>query len=315
MNEIKRWTGSEDETNVVISKPKILRNFIWFPILAYVIVMIGALPASITEVIVNAVKPLSPVQNLVFFSLGMGFGLTSLIIFTIVKWREKRPLTALGFLKKDALKNYSIGFCIGILMMGSTCLIIMVFGGLKLNYNAANTGMAFLPTILFTLIGWTIQGSTEEILTRGWMLPQLTERYNFLFSTLVTSIFFMALHLGNNSMSVMPIINLILFAVFAALYAAYTGNIWGICGFHVSWNWMQGNLLGIEVSGSNVPGGSLVSLQAQGNELVSGGSFGVEGSIIATLIFGLASFLLAMKLMGQYKKLRNVRVYHPTAEV
>lgn len=289
-------------------KKKVLRNFVWFPILAYIVLLAGSIPAGIVDISSDSLN-LSALSKFVFVDLALGFAGISLLVFAIVKFREKRTLADIGLTKKNALKDYFKGFVVGMLMMGLATGVIYLLGGMKLELTAANVGLAMIPSVLFTLIGWTIQGSTEEILTRGWMLPQLSERYNFYVGILVTSVFFMAFHLGNNSISLMPVLNLTLFAVFAALYAAKAKNIWGICGFHVSWNWMQGNLLGIEVSGSSVPGGSLIKLQGVGNELISGGGFGVEGSIISSIVFAVAIVYLIIQLRKERSDLSKVGVY------
>lgn len=171
---------------------------------------------------------------------------------------------------------------------------------MELVIKSPNTGVKVLPSVLIILFGWIIQGGTEEILTRGWMLPLLGRRYNVPFAIVVTSIFFMILHSGNNGMTLMPILNLVLFGIFAALFVVNEESIWGICGMHSAWNWMQGNILGISVSGTDPVGGSLLKFAPKGNELLSGGIFGVEGSIVCTLVFLLASIYL-IKIIKEEK--------------
>lgn len=57
-----------------------------------------------------------------------------------------------------------------------------------------------------------------------------------------------------------------------------------VSGFHVAWNFAQGSGFGFLVSGKESPGGSLVALQAKGNELLAGGDVGPEGSVLCTAV-------------------------------
>lgn len=63
----------------------------------------------------------------------------------------------------------------------------------------------------------------------------------------------------------LPLINVFLFGVFAALYALYNGSLWGIAAWHAVWNWVQGSVFGFAVNGS---GGlfTLFNLQETGPE-------------------------------------------------
>lgn len=277
-------------------KTKVNRNFIWFTLLIVLVTIIAATPAGIIAVFVN-----DPVLEM-FINLAGGFGLTSLMVFAIVKYREKRPVADLGFQKSNALNLYVKGFLYGLAMMGLCTGIMFAFGGLKLVPNVESVGLHMLPSILFLLIGWIIQGGTEEVLYRGWMMPLLGKKYNVPFAIIVSSVGFTLLHSGNNGMTIMPIINLTLYGAFAALYVVNEKSLWGICGWHSAWNWMQGNILGVEVSGTNVPGGSLIKLTAQGNPLISGDVFGIEGSIVCTVVLGVSCVYLINVLIQQKHK-------------
>lgn len=277
-------------------KSKISRNFIWFSILAYLVMLIsGIIPAIIGEVLLLT-GTISYLVNTVIFTLILGFGMLTLFIALIVIKREKRSFRDIGFSKDGALSGYVKGFGIGILLMGISTIFIWGLGGFKFIPNSQGVGIKFIPTILFMLTGWIIQGATEEILCRGWMLPLLGRKYNVPFAIFITSLFFMLMHSSNDSMSLLSNLNLFLFALFAALYVVKEKSLWGICGMHSAWNWMQGNILGIEVSGMDVPGGSLLKFQATGSAFISGGRFGVEASLICTVVLILASIYIFINI-------------------
>ena len=83
-----------------------------------------------------------------------------------------------------------------------------------------------------------------------------------------------------------------------ALYLLKTDTVWGVAGIHGAWNFAQGNLFGILVSGQP-SGTSLMTFLPQGDQSwLSGGSFGIEGSIMTSLVL----LLLIVYLTYQLKK-------------
>ena len=96
----------------------------------------------------------------------------------------------------------------------------------------------------------------------------------------------------NSGVNLLAVFNLILFAVCMCLYVLKTKNLWGACGFHAVWNYAQGNIFGLSVSGhSELP--SIFTAEIAGPKLLTGGSFGPEASVIVTVIYALiAAFFL-----------------------
>ncbi len=83
------------------------------------------------------------------------------------------------------------------------------------------------------------------------------------------------------------LINIALYAVFASFIALGQGNLWLIAGLHAGWNYFQGNIYGLPVSG-NAEASSLFAFgpAAGSSDLVSGGDFGVEASLVGTADLG-----------------------------
>ena len=150
-----------------------------------------------------------------------------------------------------------------------------------------------LAGVLVVLIGWLVQGGAEEVLTRGFLLPVFGVRFGLPFAILVSSVLFSSLHLFNENLSGIALLNLALFGVFACLYALREGSLWGICALHSSWNWVQGNIFGLPVSGTN-SGSSLLSLQLTGPDWWAGGAFGAEGGLAVTLVLLLGCAVLLL---------------------
>lgn len=72
----------------------------------------------------------------------------------------------------------------------------------------------------------------------------------------------------------------------------FTKNLWFPIALHFSWNFFQGPIFGFQVSGTNSE--TLISQTINGNELLTGGQFGLEGSIIATVLCSLGILLFWM---------------------
>ena len=112
------------------------------------------------------------------------------------------------------------------------------------------------------------------------------------FAHLLPSLVFAALHLLNPNLGLIPLLNLALFGIFAALFALYEGGLWGVFAIHSAWNWAQGNLFGFEVSGS--PAGSTVifDMMEVGPDWLTGGAFGPEGGLAVTAVLIAGSLLV-----------------------
>ena len=220
--------------------------------------------------------------------------ITSFVLVYVFLWLwlrffEKRQFWTLGYETKNALIKYGRGFLLGAAMFGGAVGILAATGGISFEQgDPTQQGLTALGGVFVVLIGWIVQGGAEEVLFRGWVLPVLGARYRPWIGLLISSLFFALLHGLNPGLSVLAIINLVLFGVFAGLYAMREGSLWGISALHSVWNWVQGNFFGFEVSGTNASSGTLLNLKETGADWLTGGTFGPEGGLAVTIIFLIA---------------------------
>ena len=213
------------------------------------------------------------------------FVFISLLVFFRVKVIEKRSFSSIGFNKNNWLKKYSLGFLIGLAMMSIIVLILFPFGYITVEKNPIQpVGISTIASVLVILLGWIIQGATEEIVTRGWLLNVLSTKYNIGVGLLISSTLFGLMHLTNPNVNYIAVINIILVGLFYGLYVIKTNDLWAVCGMHSAWNFAQGNIFGFKVSGLDVSVGSLIDLNLVGSDFVTGGIFGPEAGITATFI-------------------------------
>ncbi len=213
------------------------------------------------------------------------FILMYVFLWAWLKWFEKRPFWTLGYEAKNALSQYGRGFLIGALMFAGSVGILSLFGSVSFEQgDPSKQGLAAVAGVMLVLIGWVVQGGAEEVLIRGWVLPVIGARYKPWLGLLTSSLIFALLHGLNPGLSVIALVNLALFGVFAGLYAMREGSMWGISALHSVWNWVQGNFFGFQVSGTNAEGGTLINLMETGADWLTGGEFGPEGGLAVTIV-------------------------------
>ncbi|WP_449458363.1 CPBP family intramembrane glutamic endopeptidase [Streptococcus suis] len=214
----------------------------------------------------------------------LAFSFISLAIILWTRFVEKSPWLGLGLTKRGAFKDFILGWGIGAAMLITCVLLMWGFGAVRI--SSVQFSPQLFGEFLVLVLAWSVQGTTEELLARGWMFSSLSAKYNIPVGALVSSLFFTFLHLGNNAISLIPILDLTLFAVLACLIMLKTGNIWVIGGLHAAWNCFQGNVFAFPVSGTDA-GQAFIQIGITGPEWLSGGKFGVEGSVISLLVQGI----------------------------
>lgn len=215
-----------------------------------------------------------------------------------VKVIEKNSLSSLGFVKKNWLKYLGWGILLSLLQMGVIALVYQVggIGTFELNELSLEPILFILGLFPF----WLLQGGTEEVATRGWLLTRIAARTNLPLAIAISSSLFGILHLGNSGVTVLSVLNIVLDGVLAGLLFIYTDSIWLVVAQHGTWNYVQGNLLGFQVSGTGADASIFSFTMGTGPDWLTGGEFGAEGSIITTLVL-LVSLVIVYRL-GERKE-------------
>ncbi|MDO4918057.1 CPBP family intramembrane glutamic endopeptidase [Kocuria sp.] len=222
--------------------------------------------------------------------LTASFVLPMLLFFAWVRFKEKRPVASLGF-RGPAGRSIALGALLAVALTTVTVLLNVLLGTASL---AAPTWAA-LPLALVLLLGFAIQSSTEEITDRGYLMQAVAPRWGLVLAVVVQTVAFAALHGANGGLTWVAWGNLCMVAVFLALWVWVTGSLWGACAFHTFWNWSQGNLWGAPVSHMRMS--TSVGHYTPGEHsptLLTGGAFGLEGSVIPLVVFIVLSALLVV---------------------
>ena len=219
-----------------------------------------------------------------------------LLLFIVwVKVIEKNSLSSLGFVKRNWLKYLGWGILLSLLQMGMIALVYQVggIGTFELNELSLEPILFILGLFPF----WLLQGGTEEVATRGWLLTRIAARTNLPLAIAISSSLFGILHMGNAGVTFLSVLNIILDGVLAGLLFIYTDSIWLVVAQHGTWNYVQGNLLGFQVSGTGADASIFSFTMGSGPDWLTGGAFGAEGSIITTLVLLLS--VLIVYLLGE----------------
>lgn len=221
----------------------------------------------------------------------LGFGFSALLVFAWAVLFERRSPVALGFNAKPALR-YGRGLLVGFGFLAAVIGIIWALGGYRvenLGVWAAPTPALFIP-IACLFGGFMIQGATEEILLRGWLMQLVASRHGLILAIVINAIVFSLLHAGNIKPSlelVSGLVNIVLFAVMISLYAIKEGSLWGVCAWHTAWNTLLGVGFGLEVSGEKLAVTPAVIDLAPTDGAqwwLTGASFGPEASLVTTFV-------------------------------
>jgi CAAX protease family protein len=215
------------------------------------------------------------------------------IYVAYVRVIEKRR--ANEFAVKRALPELTLGFLLGMLLFCLVMLVLWMLGSLKFS------GMNPWSVMLAPLIGALIAGFTEEILIRGILFRIMEESLGTWIALAISAVIFGLLHMFNPGATPMSTIAIALEAgiLLAAAYI-YTRRLWMVIGLHIAWNFTEGGIFGASVSGG--AGHGLFNSQFSGANLITGGKFGPEASVVAVVICLTAGivFLVLAKRQGNF---------------
>ncbi|MCR5528970.1 MAG: ABC transporter permease [Saccharofermentans sp.] len=218
------------------------------------------------------------------------------------KGRIRKHLASLGLcIEKSTLIKYVGGLVLGVALMSSVYLILNLTG--QVTFEGFNTGFDVVSTVLISLLMWLPQGACEELMFRGYMLPRITERTNRIFAFILSSFLFSVLHSMNAGYTPLASLNLFLIAILFALISYRSGSIWITCGAHTAWNFCQGNLYGLQVSGNELSSTLIKTSYTKSHlDIVTGGAFGPEGGLAVSAVTLPLVILLIVLIKKDSKK-------------
>ncbi len=198
----------------------------------------------------------------------------------------------------EAPKGLGLGLLFGFLLF---TLVVGVAAIADVYNIVGEGGTGALVTALIAMA--ILPGFMEEVLFRGILFRWLEEFGGSWFALALTSALFCLGHIFNPGASALSSFAIALEAgvLLGGIYML-TRNLWAAIGLHAAWNFTQGWIFDVPVSGIDQSG--LVEAQLSGPALLSGGAFGLEASLIAMIIATTAGVALVVLAVRQGELVR-----------
>lgn len=138
-----------------------------------------------------------------------------------------------------------------------------------------------------------IQSSGEEVLCRGFLMNGLASKHSWAFAAFGNAVVFGAIHLANPGVSPLAVINVTIAGIFFSVITIRY-NLWVSCGVHAMWNFSEGFIFGSSISGNAAQMSAFAVSPTNRPAWLTGGEFGIEGSIVVTVIYIIGIVLIMM---------------------
>ena len=225
---------------------------------------------NLPVIVINIINLTIYLPSLLFILLGC------FVVSKIYKIKVHK----LGMLfTKHWIKNVGLGIGIGTLSITTVWLLSILFGGYTITIN--NLDQTVLIGIVFGFLASLMVGYSEEVMTRG-LMTFVGVKNNKLFNAIIVGLLFSLMHLLSPSFNILSMINTLLVAIVFSMLTWISGDLWVAIGYHAIWNFILGNIFGISVSG-NLSGKALLISLPSSSDLISGGEYGLEASLVFTM--------------------------------
>jgi membrane protease YdiL (CAAX protease family) len=214
---------------------------------------------------------------------------TLLLVFIFTRYLDRINFKSIGFKRNYYVDEILLGFITGgtIILFGTIILVIM-------NELTVTEVEFSFPKLMTSIVFFAFVAFNEEIFMRGYILNNFLQSMNKYLALLLSSLIFALLHLLNPNFNLMGFTGILLAGLLLGISYIYTKSLWFPIALHFSWNFFQGTIFGLRVSGQPVPY-SLIRQHPVNNNILNGGEFGIEGSIISH-IFIVITILLIWRL-------------------
>lgn len=259
------------------SAGRLVADIVLFYVIGTLITMFLCVPLFLIQKALGMEMQEGSLPSLFLERLLMLVGYLSAAVL-VLRWRNL-PLSLLGMSLRGRGKDLLAGLGVAVL------LYAVGFGTSLLMGTVEIASVEWVPRdLLGTLLFFLLVAVTEEVMLRGFVLGRmLSAGMNRFVALFLSSALFSAMHLFNPNFALLPFVNILLAGCLLGASFLYTRNLCFPVVLHWFWNWLQGPVLGYEVSGMD-GGETLLTLRLTGSDLLTGGSFGFEGSLLCTVL-------------------------------
>lgn len=273
------------------SAGRLVADIVLFYVIGTLITMFLCVPLFLIQKALGMEMQEGSLPSLFLERLLMLVGYLSAAVL-VLRWRNL-PLSLLGMSLRGRGKDLLAGLGVAVL------LYAVGFGTSLLMGTVEIASVEWVPRdLLGTLLFFLLVAVTEEVMLRGFVLGRmLSAGMNRFMALFLSSALFSAMHLFNPNFALLPFVNILLAGCLLGASFLYTRNLCFPVVLHWFWNWLQGPVLGYEVSGMD-SGETLLTLRLTGSDLLTGGSFGFEGSLLCTVLLVVGT----LAIIGYYER-------------
>ncbi len=291
-----------------------------FRLLLSIVVLFAAYLAAGLFAGMTAASP--RVFDLVFRPLFLAFLLAGFcFLLKTADEVDGSPFTAMGLsIKGPWLRDASSGLLIGFLLISIAYVVIRLTCQTTATFHlSAKAGKLLLAEVVILSTG----AMAEEVAFRGYPFQRLVDVMNEVVrwlvgkrllishrelasnagpfvAAVVWSCAFGAVHAGNPGVSVIALLNTAFVGILFCLAYFRTRSLWMPWGIHFAWNAALGVVFGLPVSGLR-DFSVVVRTRVQGPAWISGGNYGIEGSVLGTsvIVIGIVLVQIFVTQRGQ----------------
>lgn len=219
------------------------------------------------------------------FGAGLSMLVAALVAGALTLRMDGRGPGALGFhLSLSAPREALVGVALG---LGLSVAVVAAMAAVGVVRWSSETGtvVGWLESALWAAALLAVPAAAEEALFRGYPFQALAEAWSPAAALGLTAAFFGMAHMANDNATALGAANTAAAGVFLGVVYLKTGSLWWASGAHLGWNWGLGFLADLPVSGLELIDAPMVVARVQGPAWLSGGGFGPEGSLLATMGF------------------------------
>ena len=217
---------------------------------------------------------------------------SAVILLFFIKYFEKTTIDYFGFNKENNLVAIKAGLGLAIFSVLGVVAILLMSNNVSLTLSKdLNIGMIIILIILVL-----IQGFLEEIVFRGYLMTRVAAKKGKWLGIILSSIFYIVFRMSNPTTSKLDLINIFLISIVMSLLYWYFDNILVIAIFHAFWNCISGVIFGFNISGIRVSDSIFTVEAISDKQILIGGSYGLDGSIMITLYFSILALIIYMRL-------------------
>jgi membrane protease YdiL (CAAX protease family) len=181
-------------------------------------------------------------------------------------------------------RQLGLGLLIGAALVALTFGILAALGA----YRFDGINSPALSTMLIPLAELLLVGLAEEMMFRGVIFGVTERSLGARWAVWISALVFGLAHLPNEGTTVLAVAVICAYGVLQAVLYLKTRLLWVCIGTHIAWNYCISQLFSSTVSGHAATEG-LLRGELVGSSLLTGGAFGVEGSLVTLLLIATAA--------------------------